>query len=487
MNRILALALTVAAVAPAFANNPFLVNQGQPENYLINPKDIKVATPVLYAKIGRDMKLKSPWMPMPTRNQSTQNVPSFALAWDNWNTNVAALPAFAAHNAGAFGANTPNYRFGNEIEGHSWIEQFQTVAAGTAGRVARYYAHGTVWNPNGGTTRAGTLTLVQIHFPNVSVNQNGFDNNQGSGADGLAFQFANLAAGFYILSFDLSAATDDSGLYIPGNGGGIEVINATTDGIGNIQLSGVQKSQPIRKAFAGSEPWSSGIYTWIDTSTKAGGPWSGAFDATNNADYIFQDGTNTSDLATPFSEMYDQDLTTVAPVNAILHAAHSFAVDNNTRRIKGKLVFGDLVDPLVGPRVVELEVNGGAASNIVVAPDGSFEVLDPVQASGGVYDLRFKADHWLAKAVAAVDTTSGLVTDLGDVVLINGDIDGDNSVTIFDYIELSNNFDKTSEAPDWNTVGGAGVPVRFSDLDRDDSVTIFDYIILSNNFDLSGD
>ncbi len=485
MNRILALALTVAAVAPAFANNPFLVNQGQPENYLINPKDIKVATPVLYAKIGRDMKLKTPWMPMPAPNQSAQNVPSFALAWDNWNTTAASLPAFAAHNSGVFGTNTGSFRFGNTVEAHGWTEQFQTVAAGTGGRVARYFATGTVWNPLGTDPRSGSLTLVQILFPNVDVNENGFNGDQGTGADGIAFQFANLNFGFYVLQYDLSAAPDDSGLYIAGNGGGIEVINATTDGIGNIQLAGVQKSQPIRKAFAGSEPWSSNIFTWLDTSTKATGGWP-TTGAANNADYIYQDGTNTSDLATPFSEMYNQDLTATAGVNAILHAAFTLAVDNNTRRISGKLVFGDLVDPLVGPRVVELEVNGGAASSIVVAPDGSFEILDPVQATGGVYDLRFKADHWLATAVAAVDTQSGLVTALGDVPLINGDIDGDNSVTIFDYIELSNNFDKTSEAPDWNSLGGAGVPVRFSDLDRDDSVTIFDYIILSNNFDSTG-
>ncbi len=62
--------------------------------------------------------------------------------------------------------------------------------------------------------------------------------------------------------------------------------------------------------------------------------------------------------------------------------------------------------------------------------------------------------------------------------LINGDVDADNSVTIFDYIELSGSFDLN--------VGDSGF-VDGADLDKDGSVTIFDYIILSDNFDKSGD
>ncbi len=66
----------------------------------------------------------------------------------------------------------------------------------------------------------------------------------------------------------------------------------------------------------------------------------------------------------------------------------------------------------------------------------------------------------------------------GTWTLINGDVDGDNSITIFDYIELSQAFDTSR--------GEAGFREN-ADLDEDGTITVFDYIILSNNFGLDGD
>jgi hypothetical protein len=60
---------------------------------------------------------------------------------------------------------------------------------------------------------------------------------------------------------------------------------------------------------------------------------------------------------------------------------------------------------------------------------------------------------------------------------LNGDCDGDNSVTIFDYIILSDSFDKST--------GDSGFDAR-SDLDGDGTVSIFDYTYLSDNFERSG-
>ncbi len=64
------------------------------------------------------------------------------------------------------------------------------------------------------------------------------------------------------------------------------------------------------------------------------------------------------------------------------------------------------------------------------------------------------------------------------VVLYNGDVDGDNIITIFDYIELSTAWDSSPADPHWNVK---------ADLDADNAVTIFDYVILSQNFDKQGD
>ncbi len=67
---------------------------------------------------------------------------------------------------------------------------------------------------------------------------------------------------------------------------------------------------------------------------------------------------------------------------------------------------------------------------------------------------------------------------VGTWLLTNGDVDGDNIVSIFDYIELSLAFGTVAGDADWN---------ERADLDEDGEVTIFDYIILSNNFDIIGD
>ncbi len=94
---------------------------------------------------------------------------------------------------------------------------------------------------------------------------------------------------------------------------------------------------------------------------------------------------------------------------------------------------------------------------------------------GGLH-LVIKASHWLTRKVEFV--MDPFETETLTTTLINGDVDGDNTISIFDYIDLSTSFDKSS--------GDAGFNPD-ADLDGDDSVTIFDYIILSDNFDQTGE
>ncbi|MBS1705921.1 MAG: Ig-like domain repeat protein [Armatimonadetes bacterium] len=106
-------------------------------------------------------------------------------------------------------------------------------------------------------------------------------------------------------------------------------------------------------------------------------------------------------------------------------------------------------------------------------------------AATGVVRLRVKPAHWLSKLSNPV-TLSGS-TNVGLLSFLNGDIDGDNSISIFDYVVLSDFFDESSADPDWNTVHGNGYKPSDADLDDDGAVTIFDYLILTNNFDLTGE
>jgi hypothetical protein len=64
-----------------------------------------------------------------------------------------------------------------------------------------------------------------------------------------------------------------------------------------------------------------------------------------------------------------------------------------------------------------------------------------------------------------------------DVTLLLGDADGDNMVSILDYLALSAAFGKES--------GGQGFDVRV-DFDGDRIISILDYLILSANFGLEG-
>ncbi len=117
-----------------------------------------------------------------------------------------------------------------------------------------------------------------------------------------------------------------------------------------------------------------------------------------------------------------------------------------------------------------------------VTSDGSFFMAAP---GNQAYDVYIRGKHWLAKKVS-IDTTSGSVSNV-NVALTNGDVDGDNAVTVFDYGVLSDYFDLAINDPSWNTVGPNGFKPLDADIDGDNAVSVFDYGLISDNFDLSGD
>ncbi len=125
---------------------------------------------------------------------------------------------------------------------------------------------------------------------------------------------------------------------------------------------------------------------------------------------------------------------------------------------------------------VELYQNSNLVhtTTAVLGVNGSYSVASPV---AGVAQVRIKGRTWLAERSGNLTLTANAVTPL-NMTLINGDCDGDNAVTIFDYIEISNAFDSGPLDANWNPN---------ADLDGDQLVSIFDYIILSDNFDRQGD
>lgn len=127
------------------------------------------------------------------------------------------------------------------------------------------------------------------------------------------------------------------------------------------------------------------------------------------------------------------------------------------------------------PVQVELRQGGSLVRADTVYTDANANyVLSDVSA--GLYQLAFKASHWLRVAVPVilVDADVGGV----NVALTNGDVDGDNEVTLFDFGQMVAAFGAMPGDSHWNPE---------ADVDGDGEVTLFDFGILVRSFGAVGD
>jgi parallel beta-helix repeat protein len=141
--------------------------------------------------------------------------------------------------------------------------------------------------------------------------------------------------------------------------------------------------------------------------------------------------------------------------------------------VQGWITFSDYVSP--PPPFVPFEVRAGSTEvqQILVDPDGGFVVPGvPV----GAFALSVKPLSYLRRTVD-VDTRRGSVLGL-QLELVNGDIDGDNEVTLFDFGRLVAAFGSARGDANWD---------ENADLDGDEEITLFDFGILVRNFGEVGD
>lgn len=118
---------------------------------------------------------------------------------------------------------------------------------------------------------------------------------------------------------------------------------------------------------------------------------------------------------------------------------------------------------------------------VTLANDGSWGFASTVPA--GNYDVAVKPRNGLREVLPNITRDAA---GWGAATLhLTGDIDNDNSVTVFDYDKLSEFFDMTATDSGWTTVVGTAAPVH-ADLDGDGAVTVFDYDLLSAYFDAQG-
>ncbi|MBS1706659.1 MAG: hypothetical protein JST40_12360 [Armatimonadetes bacterium] len=124
---------------------------------------------------------------------------------------------------------------------------------------------------------------------------------------------------------------------------------------------------------------------------------------------------------------------------------------------------------------------------LVIGDDGSYELESGLT---GIYDLEISPEteewHGLLRKRMTLTLSSAPVAGV-NFKIYAGDIDHDGAVTVFDYLYLSNWFDRTPATINWFAEDSNHIAPKDADLDSDDMITIFDYAILTDGFDQVGD
>ncbi len=180
-------------------------------------------------------------------------------------------------------------------------------------------------------------------------------------------------------------------------------------------------------------------------------------------------------------------LATSSPQQVFRGVAFAPEAGSGINTIAGAGTFGDFTGDLTARtfafKVLDASDTEVASWSQSLSSGGAFSHTLGSPLANGTYTLCVKGDHWLSKKITFTQANATTIA----FNPLNGDIDGDDSITVFDYGVLSDYFDKSSGDADWNTVGGNGFAPSAADVDGDEAVTVFDYGIISDNFDKSGD
>lgn len=149
-----------------------------------------------------------------------------------------------------------------------------------------------------------------------------------------------------------------------------------------------------------------------------------------------------------------------------------------TTTVSGTVTLGDFTgDVTAVPVVLEIR-NPGETTPIetyVVRLNsiGGYEFTTSLQ---GTYDIAAKASHWLRQVIPNV-TLATVPVNL-NFTLINGDVNGDNEVSLLDFGQMVAAFGTVPGEEGWNPN---------ADLNGDEEVNLLDFGILVRNFGLLGD
>ncbi|MDW8321790.1 MAG: carboxypeptidase-like regulatory domain-containing protein, partial [Armatimonadota bacterium] len=213
--------------------------------------------------------------------------------------------------------------------------------------------------------------------------------------------------------FYLTLGVRETGTTVPiggngGTGGGIEWLGATSNRVAS--------DAPIGKLITAKDQWIEVVFNIPVEPVLA---FAGA---TANGTLDTARGTLEQLAFTPV------DPNAIGPYLIYLDDFEQVAVHPISGNVELRDYEGDITQV---PVAVELRQGGNVVRTATVSLDANGNYTIPAVLPG-TYDLAFKASHWLRTVVQGVTVGESAVTGV-DVSLTNGDIDGDNEVTLFDF------------------------------------------------------
>jgi probable HAF family extracellular repeat protein len=136
-------------------------------------------------------------------------------------------------------------------------------------------------------------------------------------------------------------------------------------------------------------------------------------------------------------------------------------------------------DVTLVPVTIEIRTAGTTTvlqrQTVYLNSDGSFSFPSTL---GGTFDVAAKASHWLRKKITSVAFSGGGIVSGLSFSLLNGDVNGDNTINLADLVAM---------AAAWRTTPGAAKWNANADLNGDGAVNLSDWLIAARNWRKTGD